>query len=374
MIGKRDAFADIKNKREEKSLIKNKKTKSDDINGLIGNWGFDNWGVSYLDLSKCDFSNLSLNDLTHLSFSTSTIWSDKLPNGYNPNEILKNSIKVEENVKKLHEMGINGEGVTIAVIDSGFQAENHIEFKGANLVRATVCKKEDIEYHYHMENVLCKLCGQNLGSAPKANVLYYETGNGEGEEYNKEIIDVLEDVLKRIKSGEKIKAISCSFSIDDSIYSDEYRKKTEDLIRKINNEGCCIIDSDFFGCDFFCCGTTFLNDNLDIDEYHLASFLNKNFDLIKKKCNILCSGLAVLEYCNDKGYKYEVVDCFSWTIPKLVGMYALCAQVKPNITFDEFVEISKKCCDTNSDGVNVMNINKVVESLVNENKKVKSDR
>ena len=40
--------------------------------------------------------------------------------------VLKNSIKIEENIKKLHEMGITGEGVTIAVIDSGFQAENHI--------------------------------------------------------------------------------------------------------------------------------------------------------------------------------------------------------------------------------------------------------
>ena len=203
-------MSSFKDKRRKKSAEFNYKVDSDFINNIVGDYNFDNWGVSYLDVSNVDFSKLSLEDMTHIAFSSSTIFGDRLPLDYNPYDILKNSITVGKDIKALHDSGINGEGVTIAVIDSGFQAENHIEFKEANLTKCTL-NEEGKEYHFHMENVLAKLCGKNLGSAPKSKVLYYETSMD--DDFSEEVRDCLKDVLKRIKEGENVRAVSCSFSL-----------------------------------------------------------------------------------------------------------------------------------------------------------------
>ena len=363
MIGKFDTFEQVKEKRQSKNPFKNKKVTSQDIQALIGDYTFDNWGVCCLDLSEYDMSSLTLEDMTHISFNSSTIWpsEDKLPQGFNPDYILRDSIRIDASIDQLHKEGINGDGVTIAVIDSGFQAHNHLEFIDANLVKATIVEEKNIEYHFHMENVLSKLCGQKLGSAPKAKVLYYETSQGDEEDYTKELIITFKDILNRIKNGEQIRAVSCSFSIEDSSFNDEYKMILESLVKELKDLYCEVIDSDLFGYNFFCCGTSFMS--YDINDYKVASFMKQKSDIVKGKCNTLCSGLALPEYCTDTGYKYEVIDCFSWTIPKVAGMYALALQVNPNLTFEEFSNIVKNNCDINDDGMSIINMRKSIDYI-----------
>ena len=359
-MSNKETFENFSNRRKQKAPIFPKIVTEDSVNALVGDYLFDNWGVAYLDLSEYDFSNVSLEIMTKLCFSSSTIWptKDKLPNGYNPSQILKECTRTNDEVVKLHNHGINGEGITRAVIDSGFQAENHVEFKDAFLERCTL-NNDNIDYHFHMEDVLSKLCGKNLGIAPRSKVLYYEIDFDEDD--SKYVHDALMDILKRVENGEKIRAVSCSFSMTNYDTPFEYEKENFEIIEKLKKKGCEVISSDLFSENFFCCGTTFLDQN----KYKTCTFASDMLEdeRIKDNVNIVCSGKTIPEYCSNDGYKYEVVDCFSWSIPQCVGYYALCLQVNPKLTFDEFTSLARNNCNTNADGLKVFNIEKIIKNF-----------
>lgn len=368
-MSNKENFENFSNRRKVKAPNIPSIVTNESINDLVGDYLFDNWGVSYLDLSEYDFSNVSLETMTKIAFSSSTIWpdKDKLPKGFNTSEILMECTTTNEQVIKLHKQGITGEGVTVAVIDSGFQAENHVEFKDAFLERCTL-NNDNIDYHFHMEDVLSKLCGKNLGIAPQSKVLYYEIDFAEDD--SKYVHDALMDILKKVENGEKIRAVSCSFSMTNYDRPFEYEKENFEIIKQLKQKGCEVISSDMFGDKFFCCGTTFLNKKDDINLYNPASFLDEEFKEKTKKCNnILCSGRTIPEYCSNDGYKYEVVDCFSWTIPQGVGYYTLCLQVNPKLTFEEFTVLASNNCDVSNQGLNVFNIEKLISKIQLKNKR-----
>lgn len=335
------------------------------IQALCGDYVFDVWGISYMDFRDYDFSTCSLTAMTKLCFSSSTIWpsKDKLPNGFNPQEVLINATTTNKSVKKLHSQGITGKGITVAVLDSGFQGHNHIEFENAILERCTIDNEESLEYHFHMEDVLAKLCGKNLGIAPNVKVLYYEvsTEKDDSESINK----ALKDILNRIENGENIRIVNRSGPFTRGEVSMLFEKENLELVEILRSKNCEVINSDTFGDNnFFCCGTTFLNQDDSIEEYSPASFLNQKFKEKSKSCvNILCSGRTVPEFCTTTGYKYEVVDCFSWTIPQASGYYALSLQINPYLTFNDFTNLCEKSCDTCSSNLRVLNPEKLIKNV-----------
>ena len=87
---------------------------------------------------------------------------------------------------------------------------------------------------------------------------------------------------------------------------------------------------------------------------------------VKDNINIVCSGRTIPEYCTASGYKYEVVDCFSWTIPQCVGYYALCLQINPKITFDEFSLLASNNCDIDEVGLKVLDADKLLRNVKRE--------
>lgn len=328
----------------------------------VGDYLFDNYGVSYLDLSDYDFSNLDLKDMTHIPFSSSTTWpsKSKLPKGFNPSDILRDCTTIDEEVKELHKIGITGEGVTVAVIDSSFQGGNHVEFRNARLVKATLNDVMlDDWCHFHMECVLSKLVGENLGVAPKCKVLCYEVNTD--EDNSVDVVKCLNDIKKRIGAGEVIKAVNISASIEE--YFECYKEYTT-LVKELSSMGCEVIDSNRFGEDFFCCNSTFMDNGED--EYKEASFAQTYSPELKRECNdkinVVCSGRTLPEFCNNTGYKYEVVDCFSWSIPQIIGLYALCLTQVKDMSYDMFVSICRETSKVTKKGIRVVKPKKVVET------------
>ena len=367
MKSKKILFDDYRNKRIEKFKGLDNPVSKETLYSLVGDYAFDNFGVSYLDLSEYDFSLLSLEDMTNICFSSSTLWpsKDKLPKGFNPNKILKDCCHTGEKIKKLHEEGINGEGIVVGVIDCSFQGEGHEEFENAILERATLDNAVlDECCHFHMENVLAKIVGKSLGVAPKCKVLYYEINTE--DDNSEEVLKCLKDIARRIEEGENIRVINISASIEqDEENAYKYQKECLELVKSLSKKGCEVVDSTRFGEDFFCCGSTFLSEN--VDEYKEASFSKNYSDELKEKLknnvNFVCSGRNVLEFCNNNGYKYEVVDCFSWSIPQAVGLYALCLQKNSNIDWNFFASICKETAYVNNQGICVINPLKVVEKV-----------
>lgn len=337
----------------------------DYIETMLKNNMFANWGFSYLDLSDKDLSSVSLEVLSRVAFSSTTIWptQSKLPKGFNPQSILKYTSTTSDSVIKLHNQGIDGKGITIAVIDNRFQGENHIEFENSKLIKATLKSAHLGDYHFHMEDVLAKLCGKNLGIAPKSKVLYYEVADEEDCSFD--VLNALKDIKTRILQGEEIRIVSFSYSLTNEESPFEFEKECLAIVEELRNLKCEVIDSTRFGENFFCCGTTFLNIEDKIDGYTTASFSKgKPYeDKVKDKINILCSGRTIPEFCSNTGYKYESIDCFSWTIPQCVGYYALCLQINPILDFEEFVNQCLKSCEKNCDKLTILNSELLIENV-----------
>ena len=171
---------------------------------------FAHFGVCYRDLRDCDLSKLDKTHLKKLAFNSSTIFPsvDKLPSGFNPKEILSNGENPMLGIKDLHASGIDGRGITAAVIDFGFQDSGHIEFAGSNI--EVVDLFGDTGYHYHADGVLSNLCGQNIGIAPKVKVYHYNTYQGYGEKVDRATLIILNDILDKVKSGIEIRAVNIS--------------------------------------------------------------------------------------------------------------------------------------------------------------------
>lgn len=337
----------------------------DYIKDMLKNNMFANWGFSYLDLSDKDLSSVSLDVLSRVAFSSTTIWptQSKLPKGFKPQSILKYTSTTSDSVIKLHNQGIDGKGITIAVIDNRFQGENHIEFENSKLIKATLKSAHLGDCHFHMEDVLAKLCGKKLGIVPKAKVLYYEVADEEDCSFD--VFNALNDIKNRVLQGEEIRIVSFSYSLTNEESAFEFEKECLAIVEELRNLKCEVIDSTRFGENFFCCGTTFLNIKDKIDSYTPASFSRgKPYeDKVKDKINILCSGRTIPEFCSNTGYKYESIDCFSWTIPQCVGYYALCLQINPLLDFEEFVNQCLKSCEKNSNGMSILNAEQLIKNV-----------
>ena len=136
------------------------------------------------------------------------------------------------------------------------------------------------------------------------------------------------------------------------------------LVKELSTMGCEVIDSNRFGENFFCCSSTFMDGSTD--DYKEASFIQSYSPELKRECNdkinIVCSGRTFPEFGNNSGYKYEAVDCFSWSIPQIVGLYTLCLTQVKDMTFDMFVSICKETSKVNKRGIRLISPKKVVET------------
>ena len=336
---------------------------------------FKNFGFCNRDLSKSDLSGLSCEDMMKIPFNSSTIFpsKDKMPKGFEPESVLAFGKQPMMGVKKLHERGITGEGVVVAVIDFGFQDRDHVEFDGANI--EVVDLFGDTGTHFHSDGVLSNLCGQNIGVAPKAKVIYYDTYMGHGKHVDKANLKILKDILKRVKNGEKIRVVNISGPItrgedlskivDNSKWQERYdqlKGPFMPIIDQLKQLGCEIVTSDVFGRDFACCDIDPLTKKLS-----RADWIT-NEEYYQSKMSVVSGGKAIAEFASKDGYKFEPRGCFSWSIPQGVGMYALALQVQSNLTWDNFVEKCRLSSSLDQSGVRTVDFEEMFFKLQKKNR------
>jgi len=337
---------------------------------------FMRWGFCHRDLSEHDLSRITKEYFPKLTFNSSTIFpnADKMPKGFSPSEIIERGKDPMLGIKELHKKGIDGSGVTVATIDFGFQSENHSEYKGSNI--QVVDLFGDTGFHFHSDGILSNLCGQNIGVAPKANVIHYSIYQGIGDNVQSAQIQILQDILKRVKGGERIRAVNISGPIvRSSILNDlkndsekyeaaksELMKPLTPILYELQKLGCEVIDSERFGQDFTCCDVDTANNKSD---YKKPDWFDDE-KAYGEKVSFVCGGKVIPEYTCNNGYKYENDSCYSWTIPQAVGMYALALQQKPNLTWDQFARISKNTSIITKDGIRLAQPQSIILFLQGE--------
>lgn len=295
-----------------------------------------------VDIRSSDLSILNLEDrledLIFADFDSKTQWPDKLPDDFNPEEIMELGKNPGLGIRELHEKGIKGKGISIAIIDQGLLVD-HIEYKDRlKMYEEIHCGDESAAMHGPA--VASIAVGKTVGVAPEAELYYIAETHGvskQGEfdwdlSWLAKSIDRIVEVNKTLPGDKKIKVISISLGICSRMNGYE---KASESIENAKNEGIYTVyveSNPFMGL-----GREPLKNPDDIGSYTKGEFWKKyrykNDQLLipmDSRCTASPTGVNDYVFYRNGG--------MSWSVPYVAGLYALACEVNPDITPDVFWE------------------------------------
>lgn len=308
-----------------------------------------------LDIRSVNCANKDLSKYTYeqISFDNGTVFpkdASKLPADFNANAIMEKHKNPGLNVRKLHEMGIDGSGISMAIIDQLLSPHNEYNDNLAHYEEFLVSKGHSGSMHGSAVSSIA--VGKTVGVAPKAKLYYFAAdlvdGKFENDEtkrrtsrYNAAALDRIIEINKTLPDNEKIVVVSVSASPSWSRDPEIWEKALE----KAKQAGIFVT-------------TTGLKQEyglLDNGVYRFASQEPDNFESYRQtnwqtgkelpidvQKNTLCFPMdhrttAAPNGIND--YAHYASGGWSWMKPFEAGVYVLAKQVKPDITPEEFFKV-----------------------------------
>lgn len=300
------------------------------------------------DLTRIDMSS-SLSDLMYAAFDSKTQWptADKMPFGFDWQKIMELNKDPGLGIRTLHDQGITGKGVGIAIIDQTLLVD-HTEYKERlRLYEET----EDImdegpQAHMHAPAVASIAVGKTVGVAPESDLYFIGTGFC-GAKKLKDIdyacwakaVRRIVEINKSLPADRKIRALSLSWGWDAE------RKGYDEITAAVNEakaEGIFVISTSIsltYGLHFHGLGRSSLADPNEFESYEPGLWWQNYFYKDGLQENTLLVPMDSRTTASPTGiedYVFYGEGGWSWCVPYLAGMYALAAQVKPDITPEQF--------------------------------------
>lgn len=321
---------------------------------------FPSWNGSYdpfgIDLRSYDISKYNLSnykkELEYAVFDTNTIWPNDMPSGFDPQKILELGKNPGLGIDLLHKQGITGKGVNIAIIDTALLL-THDEYR-ENIMLYELSHCLDDSAQMHGSAVVSVAVGKNVGVAPDAKVYYiastFGTISPSGAEldlsYMAEGIKRVLEINSVLPDDEKIRVISISTGIEPLAKG---YTSVVDAIELAKEEGVFVITTTpqiNYDISITGMGRGLYDDPDDVQSYSPGILWSKDYTYYSEdieKGNLLMVPMDSKTYAfctGNSDYAFSRQGGLSFTCPWLAGMYALCAQVKPDITPEEFINIS----------------------------------
>lgn len=314
-------------------------------------WRYD---VRGMDISDQDLSVVE--DINDLSFSTQTLWPQKLPKGFDPQHVLEFNKNPGLGIRALHEKGITGEGVSIAIIDQPLLLE-HEQYRD-NLMFYERIHSIEPTAQMHGPAVASIAMGKDIGVAPGAKLYYIAITNGHytngKDEFDASIIaDAIFRVLEInevLPQADKIRVISISrgYTQEDKGYD-----RITQAIRAADAENVFVITTgteEFYPFNLFGMSRDYMADPDDPQSYRPAAWIEKAFYRDPKAFpNLTMVPMGSRTYAACVGadqYEMNNEGGLSWAVPWFAGFYALGCQVKPDLTPAEFIKVVKSTAMT----------------------------
>jgi subtilisin family serine protease len=255
-------------------------------------------------------------------------------------------------VKSLHEEGNTGKGVNIAIIDQPLIID-HIEYPDRIRLYEEVNVIYDMPSEMHGPGVTSIAVGNTVGVAPDANVYYIAEFNFDPHDPNAEIdysytaqsIRRILEINKQLPADQKIRAISMSTGLNPAY------KGYDEIISAINEAK----EAGIFpitvsldkthGQSILGLGRDPLSDPDQFQSYEPDPWWEQGFieqGLPKETLLIPMDSRTTASPTGKEDYVFYAKGGMSWTVPYLAGLYALAAQVKPDITPEEFLNEARK--------------------------------
>lgn len=347
------SFKPIKPNVANWSMLKIKPTKLEEANMWADAYDFRLADLSLLDLSAESES------MKNIVYDTLTTWPDKLPEGFEPEAVMETGKDPGLGIRGLHEKGITGKGVNIAIIDQMLMVQ-HQEY--ADRIKLYEQGNGFMEASMHGPFVASLAVGKDIGVAPDAGLYFIGTYNSNiayrsmalDYTYYADAIDRILEINSDLSKEEKIRAISIS-----ACWSPENKGYDElnAAIERAKKEGIFVISCNLFETYGFWPYSLDKEQGTDPDKEesytifewerwvnmvsHIKGFTNYFQEKFSKdfKGEFLLVPIGSRTYAEATG---EDVYCFSrfggWSAmePYIAGLYAMACQVKPDITPELF--------------------------------------
>lgn len=271
-----------------------------------------------------------------LSFSDITRFPEKMPASYNPRALLEWGKEPGLNVEVLHKLGYTGKGAVIAYVDQ--PTHDHEQFADGNF---HIMNNTDMKSSMHGPAVLSLLAGKDIGTAPEAEVWFYGAASWEGDHTTSaECLYQIIEKNKTLPDGEKITLIGFS---DNIAPHKRNMHVLADAVKACEEAGIMV---------WFC------------GEYATAAFLplsdkNNISNVIRDGDNTpalvyVPAGSRTTATGEGGEYIYWASGGLSWTMPYVLGIYAIVTEIDPSLTA---ADLRKMIVDTayRKDGMKIIN-------------------
>lgn len=320
-------------------------------------------GICGEDVSNIDMSELSPEYFKMMTFDSETKFSQEQINKFQPNKIIeqgKNFLNVKDN-DGLHNKGINGEGTTIALIDTCF--DSSIEEYEGRVIQHLVIENVEGKINFreyskedgdgpHGETTASLAVGKECGVAPKAKMYLFGIDAyswPEGPEQTKTAWTEAKAAMLKYLEKEKIIPDAISMSADY-----ETLPEAQNALQWLKENGCNLLDSREFW-SHLTLGRTNEKGEIVLDkwvktiyeneiQYDKNSEMGKRIEAQKEKGkNAIIMPFAgrTSIHTGKSGKpteKYNGSFCgASYAIPQIEGLFLLERQINKDISFDEFI-------------------------------------
>jgi hypothetical protein len=284
---------------------------------------------------KINFKN-KYDVLLTCSFDTLTEWpsKEKMPEKFDPDEILEIGRDPGLGIRDLHKQGITGKGVRAAIIDLSFLRE-HEEYRDkvkkfclANGKSLDTIRKPAM----HGTATASLLVGERSGTAPGAS-LYFWRIESDQDKFNTDRAAAIEQIMafnKDKKMADRIRIVSISSALRKKFKNHEKFAKALKLAKK---SGLTVVLVNRKICGINC---PLYKDRNNPANYNIMYyFQGYEKELPGGAIYVPCDNRTTASERGEKEYSFWGDGGYSWAVPYLAGVIALGYQVNPDLETDE---------------------------------------
>jgi len=298
--------------------------------------------AEYQDVRTLDLRGVAGLDtqlISTLWFSSGNRWSESSQRI--ADEILEKGKDPGLGIRALHEQGITGKGVTVAIIDQNICLD-HPEFSG-NIVKYydVGTKEPSNRSSMHGAAVASLLVGRSIGTAPGAPVYFVAAPSWTADaQYQAAALNWIIDENETLPVGQKIRVVSVSaapsgpgspFTKNNASWDAAYDRATKSGILVLDctsNHGltaACYYDLDARD-DVTKCVLGWPGQNSAPDSQRLYVPTSRR--------------TQAEEYHQGQcGYQYTGRGGLSWSIPYLTGVLAMAWQLRPDLSATQLIDM-----------------------------------
>jgi hypothetical protein len=281
-------------------------------------------GVSLVRLDLRDRADF----LEGMNYDTQTEWpgGDKMPAGLDPAKVLETARNPGLGIRALHERGIDGSGVAVAIIDQPLLLA-HTEYT-SRILRYDASGLDGFDPAFHASAVASILVGRTIGVAPGASLSFWAVpmwGND-----NRSYIRALDRILElnaALPAGERIRAVSLS---DGSFAGRDHPGEWREAVKRAEEAGLLVVTCDPSASAY---GILACRPGSDPDDP--GSYVPSRYSGPKDLVRVPGAGRTLASYRGPEVYFLDRAGGMSWGPPYIVGLAALAFQVNPAATPEE---------------------------------------